>query len=134
MEDHTDLTCRFKVVYRLTTRGTVEERLLLACEGKIRLEKLVIKKGGVTSDHTERNSTAAANETLIDELRNLLRKSDGETFNADRAVLREEELAILLDRSDEAYVRAEQGMDKMDGAFKTFDMEAAGELLQGLET
>ncbi|KAF2401705.1 hypothetical protein EJ06DRAFT_474760 [Trichodelitschia bisporula] len=36
------------IVYRLATRGTVEQDLLESAEGKRRLEKLVIRKGGVT--------------------------------------------------------------------------------------
>jgi ATP-dependent DNA helicase len=125
------------IVYRLATRNTIEEKLLEAAEGKRRLEKLVIKKGGVTADDAEGQSKAlaGATETLIEELRQLLRKSDGEKFSADKAVIGPEELAILTDRSDEAYVRAEKGMDRMD-AFKTLDIEklAAGELLERLET
>jgi ATP-dependent DNA helicase len=109
------------IVYRLATRGTVEQTLLEQAEGKRRLEKLVIRKGGLKG------------KDELDELRGLLQKADGEAFHVDdKAVLSERDLAILTDRSDEAYERAEKGLDAGD-AFKAVDSRVDGSLLEQLK-
>jgi ATP-dependent DNA helicase len=110
------------IVYRLATRGTVEEALLDKAEGKRRLEKLVIRKGGLQQQR--------AGEEM-DELRRLLEKADGQAFSVgeDGVVLSERDLAILTDRSDAAYERAEKGLDAGD-AFKAIDIAVNGVLAQ----
>jgi ATP-dependent DNA helicase len=109
------------IVYRLATRGTVEQALLDKAEGKRRLEKLVIRKGGLQQKGVEE----------MCELRMLLEKADGQAFNVgeDGVVLSERDLAILTDRSDEAYERAEKGLDAGD-AFKAIDSRVDGILGQ----
>jgi ATP-dependent DNA helicase len=109
------------IVYRLATRGTVEQVLLDKAQGKRRLEKLVIRKGGVQVQQDED----------VEDLRRLLAKVDGETFHTgqDGIILSARDLAILTDRSGEAYVRAEKGLD--DGAaFMTVETRADGMLEQ----
>ena len=88
------------VIFRLATKGTVEEKLLLDADAKRRLEKIVIKKGGLIA----KMDNAAASE---DPLKDLLLK-DGETFSytGGEQILSEEDLDTLCDRSDAAYVRA----------------------------
>ncbi|KAK7523297.1 SNF2 family N-terminal domain-containing protein [Phyllosticta citriasiana] len=122
------------LVYRFATRNTVETQLLHSAEGKRRLEKLVIRKGGLS-----RNAPREEREE-VEELRRLLRKEDGvrwdvEGKEAGRDLLGEEELRILTDRSDEAYERAEKGVD-VGGEGKVFmAVEAKGEgaLMEGLK-
>jgi ATP-dependent DNA helicase len=98
------------LVYRLATRGTVEQALLEAAQGKRRLEKLVIRNGGIRAS-SERGRRELRDE--MEELRRLLRRADGEAFDVqDGTVLSERDLAILMDRSDDAYVRAERGDDE----------------------
>jgi ATP-dependent DNA helicase len=101
------------IVYRFATRNTVEQKLLDDAESKRRLEKLVIQKGGVSA-----SKKAQAND--IEDLRNLLRRADGEAFDLQGALLSDKDLKILTDRSDEAYERAKEGLDKGD-AFKTIE-------------
>jgi ATP-dependent DNA helicase len=117
------------IVYRLATRGTVEQTLLETAEGKRRLEKLVIRKGGLREDvkHNE-------GKDALEELQRLLRRNDGERFELDEgAVLTPHDLAILTDRSDEAYERAEKGLDAGD-AFQAVDSHATGgSLLESLK-
>jgi len=132
------------IVYRLATRGTVEEVLLEKAEGKRRLEKLVIMKGGVKSagkgrrarrDKEEEGNGGENGEEEDDdevaELRRMLAKQDGQRLDVD-ALLTEKELAILLDRSDGAYERAEQGegdgeqRDGVDAVFKTVQTKSGG--------
>jgi ATP-dependent DNA helicase len=105
------------LVYRLATRGTVEQALLDAAQGKRRLEKLVIRKGGLRASgglaagSSERERREQRDD--LEELRRLLRRADGEAFDVqDGAVLGERDLAILTDRSEEAYARAERGDDE----------------------
>lgn len=122
------------IVYRFATRNTVEQQLLESAEAKRRLEKLVIRKGGV------RNDTGRGNETEqeVDELQKLLRRSDGERFDIEGdekgKLLKDEELEILLDRSDEAYERAERGLDVGgDGAmYQAVGKREEGALMEGL--
>jgi ATP-dependent DNA helicase len=96
------------LVYRFATRNTVEQVLLDAAEGKRRLEKLVIRKGGVRSSEKDRRD-----KDEIEELRRLLRRRDGEAFDVQEGtVLSKRDLKILTDRSEEAYARAERGDDE----------------------
>jgi ATP-dependent DNA helicase len=84
------------IVYRLATKGTVEESLLLSADAKRRLEKLVIKKGGFRTMSQKMDTR----ETIDKEtLRNLLLK-DGEVykFSGDREILSDQDLAVLCDR------------------------------------
>ncbi|KAF2472867.1 SNF2 family helicase/ATPase-like protein PasG [Lindgomyces ingoldianus] len=101
------------IVYRFATRNTVEQKLLESAEAKRRLEKLVIRKGGVRNDRGRGKQLEKEQE--VEELQKLLRRSDGEKFDVEGDggvhLLSEKELGILLDRSDEAYERAEKGLD-----------------------
>ena len=49
----------------------------------------------------------------MEDLKGLLERADGEAFcvGEDGVVLSERDLAILTDRSDEAYERAQKGLD-----------------------
>ncbi|KAI2625219.1 SNF2 family N-terminal domain-containing protein [Xylaria nigripes] len=101
------------IIYRLATKGTVEEELLLSADAKRRLEKLVIKKGGFKnmsqkldgSDHIDKEALKA-----------LLLK-DGELYQhsgGDR-ILSDEDIEILCDRSDAAFDRAAAGAGNTAG-------------------
>lgn len=84
------------IVYRLATKGTVEEDLLMSADAKRRLEKLVIKKGSFRTMGQKKNL-----EEDIDKetLRSLLLK-DGEIFkfSGDKSVLSDADLDALCDR------------------------------------
>jgi ATP-dependent DNA helicase len=126
------------IVYRFATRNTVEQKLLESAEAKRRLEKLVIKKGGVRNDKGRGKQHEKEHE--LEELQRLLRRSDGEKFDIeengmDAKLLMGEELEILLDRSDEAYERAEKGLD-IGGEgqmFKAVGKMEEGALMEGLK-
>lgn len=101
------------VVYRLATKGTVEESLLMSADAKRRLEKLVIRKGTYKSLGQKKDlQEDLDNETL----RHLLLK-DGEVykFSGDKDILSEKDLDVLCDRSDAAYARAAKGAGDSDG-------------------
>jgi ATP-dependent DNA helicase len=102
------------VVYRLATRGTVEETLLMSADAKRRLEKLVIQKGGFRTmgQKVDRNS---GSDLDAEALRALLLK-DGLVYEASGGddVLADEDLDVLCDRSDEAYARAAKGEGDAD--------------------
>ncbi|KAF2639485.1 hypothetical protein P280DRAFT_470138 [Massarina eburnea CBS 473.64] len=128
------------IVYRFATRNTVEEKLLESAEAKRRLEKLVIRKGGVRNDRSGAGTGGLVDkEHEVEELQRLLRRSDGERFDVDGKggvkVLDKEQLDILLDRSEEAYVRAESGLDGGgDGrVFRAVGKRAEGALMEGLK-
>ena len=116
------------VVFRLATKGTVEEKLLLDADAKRRLEKIVIKKGGLHQKlHNSENS--------VDPLQDLLLK-DGETYHYSGGdqILSEEDLDIICDRSDTAYERASQGLGNAK-LFKVIETKASGlmERMKSLE-
>jgi ATP-dependent DNA helicase len=125
------------IVYRFATRNTVEQKLLESAEGKRRLEKLVIRKGGVRNDRGR--GKQAEKEQEVEELQKLLRRSDGERFDVKGGegvnVLNEKELEILLDRSDEAYERAEKGLDigGEGSMFQAVGKREEGALMEGLK-
>lgn len=111
------------VVFRLATKGTVEEDLLSSADGKRRLEKLVIKKGGY---RTMGQKMDKDDEMSKEAWKSLLLK-DGLVYkySGDDKILSDEDLDILCDRSDSAYDRAEQGLGNADG-FKVVKTEANG--------
>jgi ATP-dependent DNA helicase len=112
------------IVYRFATKGTVETLLLEKAESKRRLEKLVIQKGKFRSMRAGEVSGAE-----FAELQQLLEQQDGERVELEegtKGLLSEEELNTLTDRSEGAYVRAEQGLDGGD-KFKAVETKAGGE-------
>lgn len=100
------------IVYRLATKGTVEQTLLEKADGKRRLEKLVIQKGKFRSLLSGSKSAAHGHDDL-DELAKILEQDDFEGYEAGQGegVLSDEDLRILCDRSEDAYRRAEKGQD-----------------------
>lgn len=111
------------VVFRLATKGTVEEDLLMSADAKRRLEKLVIKKGGFKTMGQKMDGKEGMS---ADALRALLLK-DGEVYTCkeDDEILTEEDLDTLCDRSEAAYERAEKGLGNND-AFKIVETKAGG--------
>jgi ATP-dependent DNA helicase len=102
------------IVYRIATRSTVEESMLMSADAKRRLEKLVIQKGGF---RTMGQKMMSQNEDLDAEtLRSLLLR-DGEVYEASGGteVLSDADIEALCDRSDEAYDKAASGEGDADG-------------------
>ncbi|KAM0712304.1 hypothetical protein Q7P37_011399 [Cladosporium fusiforme] len=119
------------IVYRFATKGTVEQMLLEKADSKRRLEKLVISKGRFKS---LRGGDGAGADFA--ELQKLLGQSDGETVDLaeGKNLLSDEELAILTDRSEEAFERAEKGLDVAGNSFKAVQTTKDGEgLLESLQ-
>lgn len=116
------------IIYRLATKGTVEEELLLSADAKRRLEKLVIKKGGYKTIGQKINDEGLSEDAL----KSLLLK-DGEVFRykGGEQVLTDADLGVLTDRSEEAYVRAERGQGDAEG-FKIVETKVGG-LMMGME-
>ncbi|KAF4552086.1 SNF2 family N-terminal domain-containing protein 13 [Elsinoe fawcettii] len=115
------------IVYRFATKGTVEAMLLEKAEGKRRLEKLVIQKGRFRKTGGNRVGEE------MEELRRLLGRDDGEVVDVGEEVLGEEELRVVTDRSDEAFERAEKGLER-GSMFKSVETKRDGEgLLESLQ-
>jgi len=114
------------IVYRLASRNTVEEMLLEKADGKRRLEKLVIQKGRFKTE-TKRQKKEDAEDDELNELQALLRRDDGERYDFGTAekLLTDEDLIILTDRSEDAYIRAENGLDG-GNTFKSVETKKNG--------
>ncbi|KXT06631.1 hypothetical protein AC578_8501 [Pseudocercospora eumusae] len=118
------------IVYRFATKGTVEQMLLEKADSKRRLEKLVIQKGRFRS---RRGEGAGAD---FAELQRLLGKDDGERIDLaeGKGLLSDDDLAILTDRSPEAFERAEKGLDTVGEMFKAVQTRKDGDgLLESLQ-
>ncbi|OQD82160.1 hypothetical protein PENANT_c023G07551 [Penicillium antarcticum] len=115
------------IIYRLATKGTVEQTLLEKADSKRRLERLVIQKGKFRS---LLDPTATSQD--VDELRRALGENEFERFevgNDPESILSNKDLEILTDRSEEAYARAEQGLDRKSAAFVAVETKGnAGDL------
>jgi len=138
------------VVYRLATRGTVEEVLLEKAEGKRRLEKLVIRKDGLkggagANKKRKVQEEEDEDEDGIAELKRMLGAEDGQRLDfggkdyeeGSKGLLTDEELAILIDRSEEAYQRAEKGEEggRAGDVFKAVETKRGGDgLLEAMQT
>lgn len=101
------------IIYRLATKGTVEEELLLSADAKRRLEKLVIKKGGFKNMSQKLDS----GEDIDKEALKVLLLKDGEIYkhSSGDKVLSDEDIEILCDRSDAAFDRAAAGAGNTAG-------------------
>ncbi len=106
------------IVYRLATRGTVEETLLFKADSKRKLEKLVIQKGKFKSLLSSGGDADGVKDVLgSDEFEKYdiahLEDDDenGTAAGKRRQILGEDELKILTDRTEKAYERAEKGLD-----------------------
>lgn len=129
------------IIYRLATKGTIEQTLLDKAEGKRRLEKLVIRKSQfrdllqgnrknrrhghrpIKDNNVDEDDKDPGNDDA-DDLRRVLMHDDFEKYDLDNAavddpshLLTDAELEILTDRSDEAYLRAASTLG-MEGAAK----------------
>ncbi len=117
------------IVYRFATRGTVEEVLLGKADAKRKLEKLVIQRGKFRSLLDGVDARKGALREGEEDLRGVLggldefekfdtaaaaSMRDGGVTEAENGVgesLSEEDLAVLTDRSEAAYERAEKGVE-----------------------
>lgn len=125
------------VVFRLATRGTVEDALLLSADAKRRLEKLVIRKGGGFKSLAAktRGGGSRDDDDGLDagDLRQLLLK-DGQVFEPSSSsssssaqhLLSDADIQVLCDRSDAAYMRAESGQGNAEGSFMVVETKAGG--------
>ncbi|KAK0620478.1 SNF2 family N-terminal domain-containing protein [Immersiella caudata] len=101
------------VVYRLATKDTVEEDLLMSADAKRRLEKLVIKKGGFRTMGQKMDLREELDRELLKSL--LLKDGQVYKFSGHREILSDRDLDILCDRSDDAYSQAATGKGNADG-------------------
>ena len=110
------------IVYRLITKDTVEETLLETADNKRRLERLVIEKGKfrtpMVSNNTQQAEERKASSTDVLER---FEKSANPGL-----LLSDEDLEILTDRSEEAYERAEKGLDQSGPAFVAVETKRGG--------
>jgi ATP-dependent DNA helicase len=103
------------IIYRLATKGTVEQTLLEKADSKRRLERLVIQKGKFRS-----LLDPSATSQDMEELRKVLGENEFERFEVGTdpaSVLSDGDLEILTDRSEEAYTRAEKGLEQNGDTF-----------------
>lgn len=134
------------IIYRLASKGTVEESLLDKAYGKRRLEKLVIQKDKFRSlpgskqqlqqrEHQNKGLAAADNNNdhAID-IDWILQNDDFENYEPlaeGEEVLSDEDLRILMDRTDAAFLKAEKGMGIEGDKFRTVETKAGMEDILG---
>ncbi|EER27189.1 SNF2 family N-terminal domain containing protein [Coccidioides posadasii C735 delta SOWgp] len=122
------------IVYRLATRGTVEQTLLERADSKRRLEKLVIQKGKFKNLF----DVPLSEQNEVEELRKILGDDGFQVFDVGagtrpESLLSKKELEILTDRSEEAYARAEKGLDRSGNAFLAVKSKREGDVTDMLE-
>ncbi|PTB64662.1 hypothetical protein BBK36DRAFT_1123433 [Trichoderma citrinoviride] len=107
------------LVYRLATKGTVEESLLLSADAKRRLEKLVIRKGGFKTMGQKLNEKE---EELDPETLRALLLKDGQVYEVSGGddILSDQDLATICDRTEEAFEKAARGDGDAD-AFRVVE-------------
>ena len=136
------------IIYRLATKGTVEQTLLEKADGKRRLEKLVIQKdkfrGLVDSKKATRGSKSSSNgksgeaegDEDYDELQRILEDDDFENYDPGEGgatdLLSDADLKLLTDRSAAAYEKAATGEGSGE-KFKTIETKGGNpDILQGM--
>ena len=115
------------IVYRLATKGTVEQTLLEKADGKRRLEKIVIQKDKFRSilNHQNQKGSKKDDDNLTELQRILADGDDFETYNPEGEVLSERDLEMLTDRSERAYERAAKGEESEK--FRTVETKRGGD-------
>ena len=118
------------IIYRLATKGTVEQTLLEKADGKRRLEKLVIQKDKFRSILDRKPKKGGDDEYT--ELQQILANEDFENYDPGEGtdILSDADLKLLTDRSEAAYVRAEKGEGSGD-KFKTIESKGDGQDILG---
>ncbi|KAL8751959.1 MAG: hypothetical protein Q9184_005891 [Pyrenodesmia sp. 2 TL-2023] len=122
------------VVYRLATRGTVEQTLLEKADGKRRLERIVIRREKFRRFtnrevlSSQADDGAEVEDVLEEEEEGDLLGEGEEAWEEGMEVLRQRDLAILTDRSEEAFQRAERGEDRGE-RWRVVDRKAERDLL-----
>lgn len=118
------------IIYRLATKGTVEQTLLEKADGKRRLEKLVIQKDKFKSILDRKPNKKGDDEYT--ELQQILANEDFENYDPGEGadILSDGDLKLLTDRSEAAYVRAEKGEGSGD-KFRTIETKAGGQDILG---
>lgn len=118
------------IVYRLATKGTIEQMLLEKADGKRRLEKLVIQKDKFKSLLDRKPSKKSEDEYA--ELQQILANEDFENYDPGEGgeILSEADLKLLTDRSAKAYERAEKGEGSGD-KFRTIETKGDGQDILG---
>jgi ATP-dependent DNA helicase len=111
------------VIYRLATKDTVEEELLMSADAKRRLEKLVIKKGGFRTMGQKMDNTEGMSKEALKAL--LLKDGEVYKYSGGDKILSDADLDVLCDRSDAAYSRAERGLGNAAG-FKIVETRVSG--------
>lgn len=111
------------VIYRLATKGTVEEELLMSADAKRRLEKLVIKKGGFRTMGQKMDNAEGMSKEALKAL--LLKDGEVYKYSGGDEILSDADLDTLCDRSDAAYSRAERGLGNA-AAFKIVETKVGG--------
>lgn len=123
------------IVYRLATKGTVEQTLLEKADGKRRLEKLVIQKDkfrGILDRKPKKGGSDGVEE--YDELQQILANEDFENYDPGEGadILSDADLKLLTDRSATAYEKAAKGEGSGD-KFRTIETKADGQdILSGM--
>ncbi|KAL8723883.1 MAG: hypothetical protein Q9181_007110 [Wetmoreana brouardii] len=109
------------IVYRLATKGTVEQTLLEKADGKRRLEKIVIQKEKFRT-FSNIVGDKYGGKMGYEELQEILEgeEFDDEGFDGEKEVLSDKDLETLTDRSPEAYAKAEKGEHTGD-TFRTVE-------------
>ncbi|KAL8991616.1 MAG: hypothetical protein Q9169_007817 [Polycauliona sp. 2 TL-2023] len=119
------------IVYRLATKGTVEQTLLERADGKRKLEKVVIQKEKFRT-FSNKVQDKYGGKKGYDDLAEILegKAFDEEGWEEGREVLSQRDLETLTDRSEEAYTRAERGEDGGE-AFRNVERKGDGGDLLG---
>jgi len=118
------------IVYRLATKGTIEQILLEKADGKRRLEKLVIQKDKFKSLLDRKPNKKSDDEYA--ELQQILANEDFENYDPGEGgeILSEADLKLLTDRSAKAYERAAKGEGSGD-KFRTIETKGDGQDILG---
>ncbi|KAG8528450.1 uncharacterized protein KY384_007368 [Bacidia gigantensis] len=106
------------IVYRLATKGTVEQTLLEKADGKRRLEKLVIQKDKFRSILDKKSR-----QEEYEEIEDILAEDEFENYDPGEGaeILSEEDLKTLTDRSATAYAKAAKGEGTSGDKFKSIE-------------
>ncbi|KAK0507579.1 hypothetical protein JMJ35_010102 [Cladonia borealis] len=118
------------IIYRLATKGTIEQTLLEKADGKRRLEKLVIQKDKFRSILDRKPKKGGDDEYT--ELQQILANEDFENYDPGEGadVLSDADLKLLTDRSEAAYEKAAKGEGSGD-KFKTIETKGDGQDILG---
>lgn len=102
------------IVYRFVTEGTVEEKIVERAEAKLQLDQIVIQQGRLVDQ---------SNRLSHDEMMAMIRHGAEEIFTSKDSTITDQDIDIILAKSEEKSVSISQKIKKSSDSLLNFSLD-----------